>query len=71
VTAVDVSVTVNGSEMQLPGGSSVADLLQRLGVANPRVAVERNKEIVPRAEHAGTKLAEGDVFEVVELVGGG
>jgi sulfur carrier protein len=71
VTAVELSVTVNGSPMRVPGGSSVADLLRRLGVANPRVAVERNREIVPRAEHAGTPLAEGDVLEVVELVGGG
>ena len=71
MTAAELSVTVNGAPMKLPGGSSVADLLQRLNAATPRVAVERNKEIVPRAQHAGTKLAEGDVLEVVELVGGG
>jgi sulfur carrier protein len=57
--------------MRVSAGESVADLLRRLGVANPRVAVERNKEIVPRVEHAATRLAEGDVLEVVELVGGG
>jgi sulfur carrier protein len=57
--------------MRVSAGESVADLLRRLGVANPRVAVERNKEIVPRAEHAATRLADGDVLEVVELVGGG
>jgi sulfur carrier protein len=71
VTAAELSVTVNGSPMRVAGGASVADLLERLGVANPRVAVERNKEIVPRAQHASTRLAEGDVLEVVELVGGG
>jgi sulfur carrier protein len=71
VTAAELSVTVNGSPMRVAGGASVADLLVRLGVANPRVAVERNKEIVPRAQHAATRLEEGDVLEVVELVGGG
>ena len=35
------------------------------------IAVERNKDIVPKAEYGATALAEGDVFEVVELVGGG
>jgi sulfur carrier protein len=70
VTA-EVSLTVNGSPMRVAPGESVADLLRRLNVASPRVAVERNKEIVPRAEHASTRLAEGDVLEVVELVGGG
>lgn len=71
MTAAEVSVTVNGSPMRVAGDASVADLLERLGVANPRVAVERNKEIVPRAQHASTRLADGDVLEVVELVGGG
>ena len=55
--------------MRVGGGASVKDLLQRLGVGGPRVAVERNKEIVPRAEYAATRLSEGDVLEVVELVG--
>ena len=71
MTAPELSVSVNGAPMRIAGGASVADLLARLGVANPRVAVERNKEIVPRAAHASTILTEGDVLEVVELVGGG
>ena len=71
MTAAELSVTVNGAPMRVSSGASVADLLERLGVANPRVAVERNKEIVPRAQHASTRLADGDVLEVVELVGGG
>ena len=66
-----LSVTVNGEKVSVPAGASVADLLERLGVANPRVAVERNRDIVPKAEYRATALAEGDVFEVVELVGGG
>jgi sulfur carrier protein len=70
VTA-EVDITVNGSPMRLPAGASVADLLERLGVSTPRVAVERNREILPKAQYAGTPLADGDVFEVVELVGGG
>jgi len=71
MSASEVSLTVNGSPMRVGGGASVKDLLQRLGVGGPRVAVERNKEIVPRAEYAATRLSEGDVLEVVELVGGG
>jgi thiamine biosynthesis protein ThiS len=66
-----VEITVNGSPMRLPEGGSVADLLRCLGVETPRVAVERNREILPRSEYAKTLLAEGDVYEVVELVGGG
>jgi sulfur carrier protein len=66
-----VAITVNGETMRLPPGASVADLLERLEVSTPRVAVERNREILPKAEYRGTTLADGDVFEVVELVGGG
>jgi thiamine biosynthesis protein ThiS len=49
----------------------VAALLERLRIATPRVAVERNREIVPKGEYASTSLAPGDVLEVVEFVGGG
>ncbi|HEY3204300.1 MAG TPA: sulfur carrier protein ThiS [Thermoanaerobaculia bacterium] len=67
----DLQVTINGEAMRLPAGVSVADLLERLSIATPRVAVERNREIVPKARYQATMLSDGDVFEVVELVGGG
>jgi sulfur carrier protein len=67
----ELAVTVNGETMRLPVGASVADLLERLKILSPRVAVERNREIVPRAAYVETALTEGDALEVVELVGGG
>ncbi len=67
----EVRVRVNGEELRLPEGASVSALLERLKVSTPRVAVERNCEIVPKAAYASTALAEGDVLEVVEFVGGG
>ncbi len=71
MTEQEVRVRVNGEELRLPKGASVAALLERLRVSLPRVAVERNREILPKKEYAATVLADGDVFEVVELVGGG
>lgn len=67
----EVAVRVNGEELRLPEGASVASVLERLAIATPRVAVERNREIVPKASYATTSLASGDVLEVVEFVGGG
>jgi thiamine biosynthesis protein ThiS len=67
----DLEITVNGRILTVPARTSVADLLERLGVATPRVAVERNRDIVPKASYRDTELVAGDVFEVVELVGGG
>ena len=66
-----VTVRVNGSELEMPEGASVASVLERLEIATPRVAVERNREIVPKSEYSTTSLAAGDVLEVVEFVGGG
>jgi thiamine biosynthesis protein ThiS len=63
-------VRVNGEPRELAAGTTVAALLQALGVQGP-VAVERNREIVPRAHHAGTELRDGDELEVVHFVGGG
>jgi thiamine biosynthesis protein ThiS len=67
----EVRVRVNGDDVRLPRGASVTLLLDRLKVSTPRVAVERNREILPKSSYASTLLEEGDTFEVVEFVGGG
>ncbi len=65
-----ISVTVNGDAHAVPAGLSVRALLAHLGVP-ASAAVERNLQLVPRARHGDTLLAEGDRLEVVHLVGGG
>ena len=64
-------IEVNGESREIAPLSTVADLLRELGVQSGPVAVERNREIVPRAEHASTALSAGDRIEVVQFVGGG
>jgi sulfur carrier protein len=66
-----VHVTVNGEEKSVSPGLTVRGLIELLGLTEGPVAVERNREVVPRAEHATTELAESDVLEIVHLVGGG
>lgn len=64
-------LTVNGEPHDVPDGLSVRQLVERLGLTDGPVAVERNREVVPRAEHATTQLFDGDVLEIVHFVGGG
>jgi sulfur carrier protein len=64
-------VRVNDEELELPEPSTVQDLLARLQLPGTRVAVELNRGIVRRADHATTPLRPGDRVEVVTLVGGG
>lgn len=64
-------VQVNGEPRELEPNSTVAVLLATLGLSDRPVAVERNAEIVPRAQHATTTLHEGDRLELVQFVGGG
>jgi sulfur carrier protein len=66
-----MQIEVNGERRDVPAGITVAALLAELGVAGGPVAVERNRAIVPRAEHASTALRDGDRLEVVQFVGGG
>lgn len=64
-------LVVNGEEQQVGSNTTIGELLASLGLADTLVAVERNEEVVPRARHANTRLAEGDRIEVVHFVGGG
>ena len=61
---------INGEERQFDAPTVVA-LLEQLGVKGDRVAVELNREIVPRAEWAKAALRDGDRLEIVHFVGGG
>lgn len=62
---------VNGEPHAVRAGASVAELLARLGLAPAQVAVERNRKLVRRADHAATPLADGDELEIVTFLGGG
>lgn len=64
-------ILLNGEAREIPAQSTVSHLLVELNLRSEQVAVERNREIVPRSEHAGTMLEEGDTLEVVTFVGGG
>jgi thiazole synthase len=64
-------LTVNQERKSFPGPLSVADLLRDLRLDPTRVAVEVNRQVVPRARHLEHALADGDAVEIVTLVGGG
>ncbi|MDR2787062.1 MAG: sulfur carrier protein ThiS [Candidatus Accumulibacter sp.] len=64
-------ISLNGESRRLQDRLTVASLVESLGYAGKRIAVERNGEIVPRSRHAEVALAEGDRLEIVVAVGGG
>jgi sulfur carrier protein len=64
-------VTANGEDIDVPGGATVAQLLDQLGLGAKWVLVERNGEPVERADIPTTALAEGDRIELVRAVAGG
>ena len=66
-----MKLTLNGEAQDVPTGLSVAELIVHLGLTDGPVAVERNGDVVPRAEHGQVHLQAGDVIEIVHFVGGG
>jgi sulfur carrier protein len=66
-----MQVTVNGEKKQLPAGTRVAGLIELMGLGKQPCAVEVNRALVPKREHAIKELSDGDTIEVVTLVGGG
>lgn len=64
-------IVVNGQERTLAAPVTVAALLDELGMAGRRVAVEVNQEIVPRGRHGEFQIQDSDRVEVVFAIGGG
>ena len=64
-------LVVNGERQEAEPGLTLASLLDRLGLPRTGIAVERNREIVPKSVYAVTELTDGDRLEIVQFVGGG
>jgi thiamine biosynthesis protein ThiS len=62
---------VNGEQKTFPQALSLVQLIETLGMKGDRVAVELNREIVPRSQWSDTELHDGDRLEIVHFVGGG
>lgn len=66
-----MTIRLNGDAHELPGPTTIADLLRRLDIDARRVAVEHNLRIVKRERYGDTMIGEGDEVEIVNFVGGG
>jgi len=66
-----MNIRLNGEDLAIDTGSTIAALLTQQGLSGRRVAVEVNGEIVPRGRHAEHAIHEGDQVEIVHALGGG
>jgi thiamine biosynthesis protein ThiS len=69
-----MKLTINGRDREFPeldSDSRLQNLIELLQLKADRVAVERNGQIVPRAQWVETRVEDGDKLEVVQFVGGG
>jgi len=67
-----VNLVINGEDYyDLPASLSVAGLLAHLELPEKKIAVERNREIVPKSTFGDTQLSNGDRLEIIHFIGGG
>jgi sulfur carrier protein len=66
-----MTLTINGATREFNSASSLSALLIQLNLKFDRIAVELNRELIPRDRWDATQLADGDKLEIVHFVGGG
>ena len=66
-----LSIRINGEHRRVPGGTTISEMVNQMGLDPQRVAVERNLAIVPRSTLGEVCVEDGDDFEIVHFVGGG
>ncbi len=66
-----MKLIINGAERDFPEVSTLSSLVEKLGMKSDRVAIELNRDIVPRDRWSQTALSDGDRLEIVHFVGGG
>jgi len=68
---IATSIILNGDVYPLDADTPLTALLERLNMRRGRVAVEINREIVPKANYDVTVVRAGDHVEIINFVGGG
>ncbi len=66
-----MKIQLNGEPRELPEGCTAQQLVDDMGLSGRRLAMEVNREIVPRSEYATHVLHDGDQVEIVHAIGGG
>ena len=66
-----INIQLNGEAYELAARVSVVDLIAQLKLSHGRLAVEINREIIPRSEHADRLVCANDVVEIIHAIGGG
>ena len=66
-----MNILLNGEPRLLTPNTGLNQLLHELGLAQKRLAVEINLEIIPRSQYLQTELKNGDRVEIVQAIGGG
>lgn len=66
-----MKITLNGETRSIDDGIKLQALLDQLGFGGKRLAVEINKEIIPKSQHTDYLIKDGDNIEIVHAIGGG
>jgi len=66
-----VKVSINGEQLELPQGLTVAELLVRLQAPDRGIAVAKNDRVVRRSAFGEERVDEGDRIEIIRAVAGG
>lgn len=66
-----MNIALNGEQKSLHDNCTIAELITQLDLTGNRIAVEVNREIIPRTEHESHQLRDGDQVEIVHAIGGG
>ena len=69
---MSMHLIINGEHHdELPGDLTVAGLISHLGLPKKKIAIERNREVVPKSQFEETRLDNHDVLEIIHFIGGG
>ncbi|MCH7571387.1 MAG: sulfur carrier protein ThiS [Planctomycetes bacterium] len=66
-----MKLIINGEDRTFDEAPTIERLLETKGLGQAPCAVEVNSKLIPKRKHAHHRLREGDVLEIVSLVGGG
>ena len=68
---IKISIYINGKKKLVNTDNNLLDILEKLNIKNNFVAIEVNKEVIPKSIYSSKKILDGDNIEILQMIGGG
>ena len=68
---IKITIYINGIKKLVNFDYTLLNILEEFNIKSSFVAIEVNKEVIPKSKYSTKKILKGDNIEILQMIGGG